>query len=239
MSIGPLISEEFQVEGYAVPGAMQHLWATGWRHFGRMFFRYNLTLSGAAIQHIVPLRVDLKQFHLSKSQRRVLRKNADVTCIISGAEITDELHEMFQRHKGRFKDNVPDSLHSFLADDPSAGPCECLMVKCLLDGQCVAASYFDVDQDAISSVYGLFDPEFGSRSLGLLTMLLEMEWAVAQGKQWYYPGYATLEASHYDYKKQFSGLQGYDWSSDTWMPYEAMQIDTEGRAKNQNESKKS
>jgi hypothetical protein len=31
-----------------------------------------------------------------------------------------------------------------------------------------------------------------------------------------------LGASHYDYKKQFSGLQGFDWNSQAWVPWPEM-----------------
>jgi len=35
-----------------------------------------------------------------------------------------------------------------------------------------------------------------------------------------YPGYATLGPSHYDYKKQFRGLEGYDWASGKWRAWD-------------------
>ena len=43
-------------------------------------------------------------------------------------------------------------------------------------------------------------------------MLLEIEFAQQLGCRYYYPGYAFREPSHYDYKKQFSGLEIYDWA---------------------------
>jgi arginine-tRNA-protein transferase len=47
-------------------------------------------------------------------------------------------------------------------------------------------------------------------------LLLELEWARQQGFQYHYPGYAMTGPSHYDYKKQFRGLEGYDWGAGEW-----------------------
>ena len=50
-----------------------------------------------------------------------------------------------------------------------------------------------------------------ARSLGLFTMLKEVEFAASRGKKFYYHGYAYEGESYYDYKKRFSGLESYDW----------------------------
>jgi len=80
----------------------------------------------------------------------------------------------------------------------------------------VAASFFDVGQEAASSVYGLFEPAEGKRSLGIFTMLLEIQHCREAGLRWLYPGYATHESSAYDYKKQFRGTEALDWATGEW-----------------------
>lgn len=218
MTLPPLIWDEFHAE-QVPPQKMDVFWAQGWRHFGSHFFRYSLMEHEGALMTVIPLRVALSQFVPSKSQRRVLRRNADVTVQIGPAYVTDEVRAMFHRHKTRFTENVPDDLDVFLSADPAIVPCQCLQVQCWLAGECVAVSFFDNGESSISSVYAVFEPSCAARSLGIFTMLQEMTWARAQGKQFAYPGYATLGRSHYDYKKQFSGLQAYGWQSQTWKPW--------------------
>jgi arginine-tRNA-protein transferase len=201
---------------------MDELWAQGWRHFGTHFFKYSVMEHQGTLQTVTPLRVDLSRFALTKSQRRVLRKNADVAFEIGTAQLSGETTELFERHKTRFTDNVPENLGVFLSADPSAIPCRCLQVRCLLDGRCVATSFFDEGEESTSSVYAVFDPAHGSRSLGIFTLLQEIFWARDHGMRFAYPGYATLGASHYDYKKQFVGLQGFEWASQSWLPWAAM-----------------
>lgn len=196
---------------------MDGLWAAGWRHFGRYFFRYSSqTGADGAAQTITPLRLDLVQFIPTKSQRRVLAKNADLRCEIGPAALDDDLRAMFQRHKQRFTHNVPDDLETFLGTDPASGPCECRMLRVFDGERLVAASFFDVGQQAASSIYGIFDPDERKRSLGIFTLLREIQYCRKAGLKWLYPGYATQESSAYDYKKQFSGTAWLDWSTGEW-----------------------
>lgn len=213
-----ILNQNFQCPDVA-PEMMDRLWAAGWRHFGSLFFRYNFSMDEAGVRTITPLRIDLEAFHPSKSQRRVLKKNADLHFEFVPAELSEEAREMFQRHKARFKDNVPDDLETFLSDTPATVPCPCVECRVFLDQSLVATSFLDVGKRATSAVYGLFEPEHAERSLGTLTMLKEIEYSREQGCRYYYPGYATQEPSAYDYKKQFHGMEVLDWADGTWRPF--------------------
>jgi leucyl-tRNA---protein transferase len=215
----PFINEAFTCDAVP-PAVMDALWAAGWRHFGADFFRYSLQMDEqGALQTIQPLRLDVADFSASKSQRRVLNRNADIEWEIIPARADAEVQRLFHLHRERFTSNIPDSIFSFLATErPDSVPCECLEFRALLEGRLVAVSYLDVGAEATSSVYGLFDPEFARRSPGILTLLKEIEWSRENGKRLLYPGYATREASHYDYKKQFAPLSALDWISGEWLP---------------------
>ena len=204
------INEEFQTD-HVAPEQLDTLLADGWRHFGTQFFRYSLGVHDAEIRRVIPLRIRLSDFSLSKSQRRVLRQNSDLEVTIRPVEINDEASDLFQRHKLRFKFGVPDSLHDFLSLDPASIPCEALEVIVHHQGVLVAASYIDVAASSVSAVYGMFDPEFASRSLGIFTMLKEIEFAMSNGKEFYYQGYSYEGESFYDYKKRFRATERFDW----------------------------
>ena len=198
---------------------MDKLWAAGWRHFGRYFFRYSTqpTSDGGA-QTITPLRINLVSCTFNKSQRRVLRRNADLHHDFGPVVLDDDLRALFQRHKQRFTHNIPEALETFLGPDPGKGPCNCRMVRVFNGPRLLAASFFDMGDGAASSVYGLFEPEDARRSLGIFTMLLEIQHCRESGLRWLYPGYATHEPSVYDYKKQFRGTEFLDWSTGEWLP---------------------
>ncbi|MBX7210862.1 MAG: GNAT family N-acetyltransferase [Verrucomicrobiaceae bacterium] len=222
------INESFETAGAVPPELMDAAWAAGWRHFGCHFFRYSLQFDEitAGLQHIRPLRIDLTRHFFSRSQKRVLARNEDVDWEIVPARADAEVQAMFQRHKTRFKANPPGFLSDYLhAGSPATLPCECLELRASVGGGLVAASFLAVGATAASSIYGVFDLDHSRRSLGTLTMLREIEHCRALGLRHYYPGYATLESSAYDYKKRFRALQWLDWRSGEWIDCDGAAMD--------------
>jgi len=211
------VKDEGFIAWQVPPAEMDRLWSEGWRHFGPLFYRYAQAQHGGHLMDVRPLRIDLAHFQASKSQRRVHRKNADLAVRVQPTRIDDTRRDLFQRHKQRFVENVPESLEDFLGTEPTVGPCLNLEVGLYAGDRLMAASYMDVGASAVSSIYGFFDPAEEPRSLGIATMLAEMTWARERGCRYYYPGYAYAQPSHYDYKKQFTGLQAYDWCE--WRPH--------------------
>ena len=167
------------------------------------------------ILRVMPLRIRLDRLKFSKSQRRVLRRNEDLKCEIGPIVITSETHDLFERHKLRFKTGVPNSIFDFISRDAAKSPTNGLELRVKLTGNLVAASFFDAGKTSLSSIYGIFDPSESSRSLGSFTMLKEIEYAAEQGISLYYHGYAYEGESYYDYKKRFSGIEVFDWK-DSW-----------------------
>lgn len=216
----PDIIEQFVAERVP-PAVMDLLWANGWRHFGSYFFRYSFQWDEATAsnQLIQPLRVPALDFEPSKSQRRVLRRNLDIRWEIEPTKASPEVQSLFQSHKSRFSSNVPESLFSFLSEsDPAGIPCSCLEFRAFLGAQLVAVSFMSVGETSTSGIYGIFDPKETSRSLGILTLLKEIEFTRTSNRHYYYPGYSTREPSAYDYKKRLSPAEFFDWSTGRWMP---------------------
>lgn len=213
-----LINEEFHADR-VLPGQMDSLWAMGWRHFGTHFFRYNVGFLNLDLRFVLPLRIRVADLTLSKSQRRVLRRNEDLEVKVGPARVTDEDHELFDRHKTRFDHSVPDSIFNFMSVEPDGSPCECREVRVFENGRPIAVSFFDVGAGSTSGVYAMFEPERTERSLGTFTMLKEIEWSIETGREFYYQGYVYEGESFYDYKKRFRGTEAFDWESD-WYEYD-------------------
>jgi len=199
------------------PARLDARLVTGWRHFGSRFFRYNFSFHEGRLCGVLPLRVRLEDFSESKSQRRVLKRNADLETRFVPAVHCAAYDELFLRHKVRFTDNVPDSLRDFLSDVPAEIPCANVAVEAWLGSELLAVSFMDIGQEATSSVYAVFDPGHAGRSLGIYTILREIERARALGKSYHYLGFSYTVPSIYDYKKGFRGIEGYDWGN-CWVP---------------------
>lgn len=213
-----LINEEFYAD-HVLPEQMDSLWANGWRHFGTHFFRYNVGFLIDDLRFVLPLRIRLANFSFSKSQRRVLRRNEDLDVTIRPVAIDEASEVLFHRHKTRFNHAVPESIYNFISPRPDISPCEAKEIRVSRDGQLLAVSYFDVGRSATSGIYAMFEPTVTDRSLGIFTMLKEIEFSIDTGREFYYQGYAYQGPSFYDYKKRLRGTEAFDWR-DSWDVFE-------------------
>ncbi len=209
-----IINEAFYAD-HVPPEAFDSLLADGWRHFGRHFFRYNYGVYNNELRRVLPLRIRIADFELSKSQRRTIRQNRDLQTEIGRFTITPEIEDLFHRHKQRFRSGVPDSIYDFLAREGES-PTDCHSVTVRKNGDLVATSFFDIGNESLSSIYGIFEPELAARRLGIFTMLLEIEYAREKGKSFLYHGYAYEGESFYDYKKRFNAIEVFDWN-ESWI----------------------
>lgn len=212
-----LIHEEFYAD-QVLREQMDSLWSQGWRHFGTQFFRYNIGILNNELRYVIPLRIRLSEFSFSKSLRRILRRNADLIGSVRDIEIDDETIEIFHRHKQRFDHSVPESIFNFLSSEPSTVPCESKEIRVTLDEKLLAVSYFAIGKDSVSGTYALFEPTITDRSLGIFTMLKEIEYSMDTGREFYYQGYCYDVPSFYDYKKRFRGTEAFDWD-ESWTPF--------------------
>ena len=202
----------------AEPAEMDQFWSEGWRHFGIIFVRYGSAFHGGKLFSVLPLRVDIKRFALTRSQKRVLAKNRDAKIVIRPSFVDDEKEALFEKHRLRFDENTPTSLSNFLSEFPDSVPCANVEICIYLDEKLCGVTFLDVGERATSGVYAMFDPALPKRSLGILMMLHSIRFSQKQGCRYYYPGYAYREPFAYDYKKRFTGLEYLDWDVG-WKPY--------------------
>jgi arginyl-tRNA--protein-N-Asp/Glu arginylyltransferase len=204
------------------PADMDRLWTEGWRHFGIFFFRYRQSTHGQRDFHVLPLRIDLDRFVLSRSQKRVLRTNRDAQMVVAPARIDAAKEALFAKHRRRFTENAPSSLRDFLSPVPDSVPCRNLELCVYKDDRLMGVTFLDIGENATSAVYAIFDPGEAKRSLGILMMLYSIQFSRERGYRYYYPGYAYREPFNYDYKKRFAGLEYLEWEYG-WRPYAALQ----------------
>lgn len=213
-----LINEEFYAD-FVLPEQMDSLWANGWRHFGTHFFRYNVGFLIDDLRFVLPLRIRLKDFSFSRSQRKILGRNKDLQVTISPIDLDEASEVLFHRHKTRFDHAIPESIYNFISHDPTRSPCEANEVRVSKGGELLAVSYFDLGRDSASGIYAMFEPTITDRSLGIFTMLKEIEYSIETGREFYYQGYAYQGPSFYDYKKRFRNTEAFDWY-DNWVAYD-------------------
>jgi arginine-tRNA-protein transferase len=157
-------------------------------------------------QACVPIRVVSEDFAPDRTQRRILRANADVTISEMPARATAEQFTLFQRYqKTRHADGDMAAMgyydyRAMIEDTPiSTGILEFRDARDRLLGACLT----DWLADGLSAVYSFFDTDEDKRSLGTFAVLWLIGRARSLGLPYVYLGYWVPESRKMAYKARF------------------------------------
>ena len=80
---------------------------------------------------------------------------------------------------------------------------ELLAIRRQLGDRLIAVSVLDFGARSVSSVYHYFDPDEGHRSLGVYSVVKEIELCASLGLDWYYLGLYVADCDHLNYKADY------------------------------------
>ena len=197
----------------------------GWRRFGKMFFRPNCS----SCSNCIPLRVDLKNFKPSKSMRRAVNKNKDITVEVGAPECTKEhirLHNEYHKHQNQIKNwphhNISATEYRMLFCEPMPFAREYRYLDS--NRKLVGVAYVDTLPKAYSSLYFFYDPTWAPKSPGIFSIITEIKKAISSGAQYYHLGYYVKNCQSMNYKLRFAPydlLKGTDelwsWDKAEWL----------------------
>lgn len=156
----------------------------------------------------LPARVPVARFAPTRTQRRCLARNADLSVTVAEA-LDDEHYALYRRYlvarhaDGGMDANNRDAFHGFL--DCHWGAARFWEFR---EGPTlVAVAVVDETPRALSAVYTFFDPDERARSLGTYAVLRQIQAARERGLAYVYLGYWVPGSRKMDYKKQFQPLE--------------------------------
>lgn len=168
----------------------------------------------------LPLRLRVRDFHLSRSQKRAVRLNADVDIkVVRGQDYGEEKAELFcrykdSRHPPREGENPDEELRSIHEGYPDT-----VQIEYRTGGRLIAVSVIDEAGDAYSSHSFYYDPVLSAkRSLGVYSAVTEIALTRLSGKTWYYLGFYIRDISNMAYKKRFQPCELY--REGRWEPFQ-------------------
>ena len=210
--------------------------ARGWYRMGSTIFTTHFLFFNNQPYSALWIRVDLQGFSFSKSQRKLLRRNAKLfSTEVGGSVIDEERENLYDRYAaafdGRLSPTIRDSLEDYEGD--MVFDTHTVTVRDRVSKKLVGCSYFDLGADSAASILGIYDPQLDSFSLGYYTMLLEMEHCLAQGYRYYYPGYVVPGYRRFDYKLRLGNAEYYDLRQENWRPYTDLDPTTESPVETQ------
>ncbi len=156
------------------------------------------------------LRVDTANFNPTKSMKRVLTKNRDLTPEVTLAMATDEQFDLLQkylnsRHLGGGMSEMDYTRYEMMVEECAT---ETQIVEYRdQDKRLIACVLIDVLMDGYSMVYSFFDPDEDQRSIGHFMILDHLMRCKTDELPWLYLGYWVKESQKMEYKARYQPCQ--------------------------------
>ena len=154
-----------------------------------------------------PVRIDIPAFTMNTSQRRTFKKaEALVKMEVATPTLSRRRVTLWNRHRqtrGLMTDHSrkdPIGYQEWLVD--TCAPT--VEIRYTIDGNLVAISLLDLGKISANSAYHFFDPAWSKLSLGVYSVLKEIEWCNQQGIRWYYLGLWVRDCEALYYKTSYA-----------------------------------
>ena len=176
----------------------------GWRRFGKIFFR---PICVGCIK-CDSIKIDVKKFNFSKSQKKAIRKNIDTKIIVQKPTVNStyvDLHNKFHLYMKNKKDwnythHDEDMYYHSFVDGASDFAYEVLYFD---QEKLIGVDLIDILPNGISSIYFFYDPDYAKLSLGVYSLLYQIKLAKMNFKDWIYLGYYIKKNDSLNYKDKY------------------------------------
>lgn len=173
----------------------------GFRRSGQLVYRPRCE----NCQDCLPSRIPVTRFTASRSQRRAWNNNRDLYCTSYRGPANAEHYDLYQRYiAGRHPDG---GMHDFDLEHFEkfllSPYIDTLFYEFRLGTRLLAVAASDQLRQGLSAVYTFYDPDEARRSLGVYTVLWQIEAARALRLPYVFLGYWLKDCAKMSYKNQY------------------------------------
>lgn len=185
----------------------------GFRRSGGYLYRPHCPDCEACIS----MRIPVRDYTLSRSDRRTLKKNADIRISQLDNKFVEEHFDLYQRyinsrHSGGSMENPTRSdYHRFLICDWA----DTTFIEFRNQHKLLAVAVTDITSTGNSAVYTYFDPQEANRSLGHFSILTQIRLTGEQALPYLYLGYWIKDCQKMSYKARYKPAEGF--INDVWI----------------------
>lgn len=203
----------FDPREVVTPKIYQDLTDQGFRRSGSHLYRPHCQ----ACQACVPTRLLTEDFKPSRSQRRVLKRNADIEVRYEDAAFTKRHYSLYERYislrhaDGDMYPASEDQYRSFLLS-PWANS---TFISLYQGNQLLSVAVTDHQPQGLSAIYTFFEPAQAHRSLGVMNILMQVEYARQLDLPYLYLGYWIRDCAKMAYKIHYRPTELF--LNDTWV----------------------
>ncbi len=176
----------------------------GFRHFGTRWFIpvcENCT-------KCLGVKIDTQNFTPTKSQRKLLKKNAHLTIKWSEVSLSPEKIDLINKYHadqefqvGWFEQKYDEISYHNAFINGNRWAEEYTIYD---DDRLIGVGIMDLTNERASSIYFYYDPKYRANSLGTWSILQEILLCKEQGREWLHLGLWNEECNSLSYKNRFS-----------------------------------
>ena len=180
----------------------------GWFRSCNSLFRPQYVFLDNLLSDIVHIRLKLTDYSLGKRQLKRYNKIANRFTITTGsAHIDEDKEDLYASHKEKFKGFVFHSLEQVVFDLYPKAIFDTREVAIYDEDKLIGFSFFDIGHESMASIISIYDPSYEAYSLGIFSMMEEINIAQSLGMKYYYPGYIFDNNPAFDYKIRKENMQ--------------------------------
>ncbi|MFO6422025.1 arginyltransferase [Motilimonas sp. KMU-193] len=178
----------------------ERLLSLGFRRSGKDIYRPHCP----QCQACQSIRLAVNEINLSHSQKRILKKNADLTIQISQRDKPEyfNLYQAYINNKHQQGSMYPANLEQYqhFILSPWLSP---HFIEIYHQTKLIAVAVSDVGSASLSAMYTFYDPDYEARSLGTFAILQQIQYAQSLSLPWLYLGYQVDQCRKMNYKTRF------------------------------------
>lgn len=194
----------------------------GWFRSGQSINTSTILNFKSQLYSPVRVRLPLKDHQFKKSLKKLWNKNSHFTTICRPIILDEEKERLYKYFEKKYKNEVPVTLLKYLLDGNDESIYNTYEVAIYDNDELIATSFFDLGEKCVASILGFYNTSYKKYSLGIYTMLAEIQFAIDNGFEFYFPGYVVPGYPIFDYKLRIGELEYYEPLKDSWHPYKEM-----------------
>ena len=183
------------------PEIYQQLTDQGFRRSGSHLYRPHCQ----DCQACIPTRIPVNEFKPRRTQRKVANRNRDLTVRLEEACYSRRHYNLYERYislrhaDGDMYPASEDQYRSFLLS-----PWSNSLFLSLYEGErLLSVAVTDRQQQGLSAIYTFFEPTLDHRSLGVMSILQQIQLTQELGLPYLYLGYWVRECEKMAYKTDY------------------------------------
>ncbi|PJZ70099.1 arginyltransferase [Leptospira perolatii] len=214
------VSKGFYASKTMQQEALDFLFRSGFRRSGELYY----CPACPTCSHCLSIRIPLSVYKTTRSNRRLLSKNSDLTLSVGDPTIDKEnlnLYFRYQlsRHRGSYGYSEME-LEQAMRGQMYEGSENSKELRLYLGQSLVGLILLDVGKETLSAVYSFFDPDETDRSLGNFLILRSIVWGQEMGYNEFHLGLYLPNHPKMDYKGRWKPAEILDRKTGEWIDSE-------------------